>query len=201
MDSRFEPIAPVHPEAIPFVLGKGFSVDLHDVSSRQFNAFEIEYGWRFDNGVGRPFPDSRRRHRPVTESGIQYLRGLEQLEYLFMPGFLLTDRTMGTIESMPELRELHAIFGTPDDSVLERLSKLPLEKLSVGVVDAEFAMKTYLRRMTSLRTLQLLVFDSRFVESPNRKVVRRKLIQDIERTLPQCKIHVVFFASLPEIME
>ena len=129
----------------------------------------------------------------LTEAGIAHLASLQQLEYLFMPGFLLSQTTMDTLESLPQLRELHALFSHVSPALLKRLSALDLESLSVGVGDIDAVTKRVLGDMPRLSTLQLFVFSTAYAEDEQK---RDRAAAELRAALPKCEVHIQFLPSL-----
>ncbi len=132
-------------------------------------------------------PGSAYASQVLSETGIEHLANLKQLEYLFMPGFLLSERTMDIITSLPKLRELHAPFSLVTPSLLRRISALDLESLSVGVLGLDDDKLRSLSSMRQLHALQLFVFASHDADT----VKTTKRAEDtLRKALPSCEIHV-----------
>lgn len=128
----------------------------------------------------------------LTDDGIVHLSSLQQMEYLFMPGFLLSPKSLSAIESLPKLRQLHALFSLVSPALLKRIAALDLEALSIGVADVDALTANTLRKMR-LKTLQLFVFNSAYATSPQEQERVSKLLRI---AMPNCDVHLQFLQSV-----
>ena len=125
--------------------------------------------------------------------GLNLLGTLENLEYLFMPGFALFEKTLPTIESFSKLETLHAPFSYLTNDELNRIAELKqIRDLAVGSDGFSEETVTILGSMQHLSSLRLFVFDDIAFNSNDQERIHRRL----SVLLPKCQVRVYLLPSI-----
>lgn len=182
-----------HPETIPFPQEKigAFNEDIAMSylemwkEEAMYDAGEFGYGGEED-----PY-DFYSENGPEQ---FKSLANLQELEYLFMPGHLLTQTSFEAIRELPKLRELHAVFSVVDHRLLAKIVGLEnLEALSIGTLKIDAKFVEILQRQNNLRTLQVVLFDDNVRNSTK---ARTALLNKLQAALPKCEVHIIFANTL-----
>ena len=144
---------------------------------------EAQIGYHYDDDTGEEI-----EYR-LTDAGIRHLADLQELEYLFIPGFLLSRTSVETLASLPRLQHLHAPFSVVGPSVLADIAAMQeLRTLSIGVMRTTTLSLDVLQQLENLEVLQLFVFGDQFFEDESAK---EKLKVDLQQMLPNVEMHIV----------
>jgi|GEM_PF-4154063 len=129
------------------------------------------------------------RIRSVLDpSLIMGLARLKQLEYLFVPGFMIDATSLPTILGFTKLKHFHAPFSNFDAKDLQSLAQLKrLKSLTLGLHVDEILHLDELQSMTDLRTLQLFLYGDETNEQQ-----REKFRREIEQFFPEAELHLHF---------
>lgn len=199
-----------HPERMPLTSG---AVDTVWLAHWLFNAhvdpnlFAVETHWESYGAGYHGYADmddlvvdyvGSLRDRPlrgtVHATVFTSITALTKLEYLFLPGHLLTEKTMGTLEQLPNLSEIHAPFSLVSPSLLDRIAKLRrLQGLSFGMRSITPSSIRSVSKLPNLRKLQITVFNSEVLQSATQQEQLRVSLAD---ALPDCEVHLLFFGDL-----
>ena len=121
------------------------------------------------------------------------LAELRNLEYLFMPGFALFEKTLPTIESFSKLETLHAPFSYLTNDELKRIAALQqIRDLAVGSDGFSEETAAIIGSMQHLSSLRLFVFDNIEFNSSDQERIHRRL----SVLLPKCQVRVYLLPSI-----
>jgi hypothetical protein len=94
---------------------------------------------------------------PITNSGLQYLRGLKQLHELYLSSSDISDAGMSNLKELKELRTLDLAETIVGDRGLERLAKL--NELQTLLIDGTRVTDKGLEHLRGLSHLRLIAID------------------------------------------
>ena len=141
--------------------------------------------WNIDNN----YYYNTDKSTDLSDGGLNHLSNLKELEFLFIPGFMLSNDSMSTIMEFPKLRELHAPFSAADTLVLSDLSTMTkLQTLSVGVMENSTSELKRLKTLTQLKQLQVFVFGNNFSDNNG---AQQDLYSTLSQLLPNAEVYVV----------
>lgn len=122
---------------------------------------------------------------------VNELKSLQNLEYLFLPGYMLVDSGFGMLRSFPKLKTLHAPFAYAEISDLEILAtQTQIQDLATGVVitSPEDPVIQIIANMTHLKRLPLTVIADDDLDGEGKAVVENQ----IRSQLPDCDVTFYF---------
>ncbi|MEM7317209.1 MAG: hypothetical protein AAF497_29095, partial [Planctomycetota bacterium] len=160
------------------------------------------------------FTDESRhaQYSSLTVECMESLTNLAALEYLYLPGWLVTSDTFDVIESLPNLNEFHAAFSNLDAKTIRRLGKLKqIKKASIGLSSLKPKKLEALGTLTSIKSITIHLFDEDchlenldgeygYMEDSKpdeaaikrRDEARQKALESIQSTMPWCDVKVLF---------
>jgi hypothetical protein len=143
--------------------------------------------------------DSMSRHSERSNSGtpagwtsasINQLGKLTQLEYLFLPGWLLADDNLDTICGLPNLKALHAPFSELRAEQIQRFCKMPqLRELTIGIAAGDASAQEALGGLLQLKQLRLVMISP---ELATDSALQAKFSRAIQQSLSECALSVHF---------
>ena len=117
--------------------------------------------------------------RQVTDSGLEQLKGLTDLQMLDLTGAHVTDAGLEHLRGLAKLQWLHLDDTQVTDAGLEHVERLTdLHTLLLSDTQVTDAGLEHLKRLTSLRYLYLHSTD-----------VTDEGVEKLQQALPNCKIH------------
>ena len=137
-----------------------------------------------------PFGLGRTR---LTSVGLNHIADLKELEYLFVPGFMIDATSLPTILGFTNLTQLHAPFSEFDAETLKALATLSnLQSLTIGLYTDQLPHLRHLQAITNLGVLQLFVYTKQASDSE-----RADVETQVQQLFTDKELHIHYLLYTP----
>jgi hypothetical protein len=127
-----------------------------------------------------------------TSDSVNYLRWLKQLEFLYLPGWIIDEGNLDTIVGLSKLQTLRAPFSELPAESIRKLATMPsLRNVTIGINPQDDDARTALGELTALDELHLLIIDPQLHAD---HLKQTEFEQPIRTSLPN---HQLKFQYLP----